>query len=194
MLKDKLNILSVVLCIAVFVTINFGSRSLVESVISTYKKTEPVSESLKVGTSTYAYTISYYDPGVKFELIKDRSGARYETPEEAFISFLSAIVANDFDWWFDSFDQNRKKELLEKKYNEYEDWKNYKLKRDSDDLKNKSIELVAYIQYKNYVLIESVVSSIDGKESSKRIIPFKLEDNSWKVTIDKEAVNIMIFK
>lgn len=182
----------VLMCFAILMTVSMGKESLGQQG-SSYKKTIPKQESLKAGVTVYEYKISYYEPPVKVNFVKDRSSASYDTPEEAFISFHSAVNAVDFDWWFDSFDQNRQNELLEKKRKDYEEYKSYKLKRDSDDLKKKPIELKAYIQYKDYVLLESLVTPSD-KAPYKRIIPFKFENGRWKVSLDKEPVSIMFFK
>ena len=104
------------------------------------------------------------------------------------MSFLSSIINNDFEWWFNSFDQSRQTDLLVNKKTEYDDYKNFELKNTADKYSGKAIKLTSYISYKDYILIDSVAYNADGSRAFKILTALKFENGSWKVTADNDAM------
>lgn len=164
------------------------------TVHSSYPTTAPKLERRTIGIEIFEYEVLYYSPPIKISIKTSRTGARYDIPEAATISFISSIVANDFDWWFDSFDELQKKELLGSKRADYEEMKNYELKETSDKYKNKSIELLTYIRYQDYVLIDWMAYNHDGTKAFRMLTPLKFENGMWKVTADPNPASFLIFK
>lgn len=180
-------------CLGLFLVVSLNSYCLGEDV---YFKTTPKLEHRTIGLRTFEYEVSYYSPPVAIQFITSRSAANYDTPEAAVTSFYSAILINDVDWWFSSFDQNRQKALFEKK-EEYDEIKNKLLKEWSDGYIGKIIKLSAYIRYKEYILIDCVVYNPDGTKVGKtgrELTIVKYENGEWKVTVDKGPAAFFMFK
>lgn len=54
----------------------------------------------------YHFEVMEYTPPVKIKLVDKRSDARQDNPENALISYLSAMYAKDYNWWINSWGQD----------------------------------------------------------------------------------------
>lgn len=178
--------------LSLLIICNIGWGEMI--VTPTYPTSAPKHISRALGTESLEYSISYFTPPVAINIISNRNKANYTTPEAATISFISAIIANDFDWWFDSFDEMRKADLLGPKKEEYNEMKNFELRETSEMYKSKVIKLDAFIRYKDYVLIDWTAYKADGTKAFKMLTPLKLDNGLWKVTADENVVIFFIFK
>lgn len=177
-----------------FVAVNIWSHCLgAELVVPLYSSAPFQAVSTVIGTTAFEYDFSYYSPSVKIDILPNRGGANYNAPEAATISLISAIVANDFDWWFESFDQTRKDKLTENKA-ELDEIKNQLLSEWSNEYKGKVIKLITYIRYQNYILIDWMAYNPDGTKAFRMLTPLKFDTGVWKVTADEGPISFYLFK
>lgn len=156
--------------------------------IAEYPRTEPEKVSSSFAGGKIEYFLSSYNPPVSLQLVPSRAESNYSTPEAAVMSFISSIIKNDFEWWFNSFDQFRQNDLLTNKKSEYDDYKTFQLRNASDKYSGKIIKLISYISYEEYILIDSVAYNADGTRSFKILTALKFEEGSWKITTDQDAM------
>lgn len=149
-----------------------------------YPTTTPVIKKVIV-EEAYYYRIMEYNPPVKIKLHSKKSSSSYKTPEEAAISFLSALFAADYNWSRDSWDSQALRisveefgmkddpEFWEKKWEEY--------------YKDKEVELTHRVETGKYViigyrLIDKSKQNNTSTDQSKLI--FKYENGRWVATQD----------
>ena len=78
-----------------------------------FKTSQPERKKV-IEEGVYYFKVMEYVPPVKIELIKKQSKAKYNNPENAVISFLSAMFAKDFLWWRNSWSEDSQKEMQER--------------------------------------------------------------------------------
>ena len=113
-----------------------------------------------------------------------RTAARYNTPEDAMLARVSAIVTGDYDWWLSIWDAGSRKEQEErmKAPGEAEKmvagWK--------DLYAHNHIELQHKIAYGQYVIVTYKVVPNGAGQGNPSEFPtvFHLEGGAWKSTND----------
>ena len=112
----------------------------------------------------------------------NRSEAKYDTPENAYIALVSAMKTKDVDWYYESLTQQSKQK-------EFELYKKYKfdITKKFESLENvQHILVMEKMSYKDGVVI--IVKNIykDGSVMQGPAV-FKLEDGQWKSVAEISA-------
>lgn len=155
---------------------------------STYEAESPVEQSVVI-TEVFHYTESVYKPGELLKAVSKKQKAN-SGPEEAFISRMSAIVAGDYDWWLETWDESSRKLVLEKNKASGHD-KKFWLEQWKEQFSNRKIVPVRKIETgKDYVIITYKIFTEDGKEASSGFeLPSILKriNGKWYSTLDLKS-------
>ena len=81
-----------------------------EWVFPIHRTASPVNRT-KTVTEHYDYLESEYSPAPILRDFVAREDASYETPEQAFVSRVSAMVAGDYDWWLAHWDEDSQRSI-----------------------------------------------------------------------------------
>lgn len=149
---------------------------------STFPTTKPIKKEMY---KTVFYNIREYKPHVKVKTLTSRAKLELNnTPEDAVISFYSAVFAADYDWYSTLWTDKSQLYLAdrEQKYTRLKPenvilvWK--------QEFSDARIELTRRVDGEDYVIIEARVTSIKGNKSKTTMhtTNIELENGIWKVT------------
>ena len=134
--------------------------------------------------NVYSYELNKYTPSKQLNLITDRKSASYADPAAALVAHFSAMKAADFDWFLNSWSANSRVEMMvrDKKLNRSSSywidlWSNWGV--------GDSFELLNWIQYGRYVLIQYQLKSVNGnKKLIVDTVALIKDGQEWKLTQD----------
>lgn len=141
----------------------------------------PVYKTLIVET-IYPFSLIEFKSPIDVQVLQERSRASYSSPEEALSAHFSAMIKGDFDWFKETWTTSAWVSMQEanKKNNRgSEFWLGMWRK----SLAEKHFQLVNWINYGSYVLVEYQLVGKNGKTGSGIVALIK-EQGDWRVTQD----------
>jgi hypothetical protein len=168
------------------VTISFLAPIANSQVANERFKLSPAEKRQFVVENIFNYTRQEFDPPVVVQQIK-RTGANYSTPEDAFISHVSAMISGDYDWWLSGWTadaQNYLKAQDQKLKRTPENWKTAW----SGVLSGKQVVLLERLETGPYtILVYSLrTPPPDGKETFRSLYAARIEAGRWLATQELE--------
>ncbi len=136
-------------------------------------------KTLKV-ENLYRYNVVYYKQPLKIEII-NRKSAKYGTPEDAFISFVSSIKHIDIKWYINCWDIESRKQMKD----DFENMETIQKKTEAwkEIYTDKEIFLKRRVERKSIIIFDYVVKrSIKDKNEFQSHIKFKKINKEWKAT------------
>lgn len=123
------------------------------------------------------FSIKRYKQPLEIKTI-DRSEAKYDTPEDAFISFVSALKSMSYGWFLTNYDQESRK-LEEDKVDKDKERVNKFKKAWEEMFSNAQFFLLSRVDRENDVLLEYIAKT-PGKPDDRGILSFRNEHGKWK--------------
>lgn len=132
----------------------------------------------------YNFTRMPYQPAVIITPVKP-ANATYSTPEEAFISQFSAMLAGDFDAWLGGWSAESQKTIQERNRTMGRGpafWRQVWER----SLKGKQINLVERLESGLYVMLvyTLTVPAEGNREDFRSMQVFRKKENKWEATMD----------
>lgn len=148
---------------------------------NSFKYTQPEFKEFVIEYS-YPYTVSSYLDSQSIPLLKDRSQANNNTPEDALISFVSAMANKDYEWFLSTWtEKDRTRIIAEDKENGWDEEFFFKIW--DKTLSGKSLKLLNRIERKPYIYIGyQLYGDKQGDDNQVRTLAFVHENNVWRVT------------
>jgi len=121
-----------------------------------------------------SYTIDAYAYPINVKII-DKNEAKYNTPENAYISLISAMKAKDIDWYYNSLSEKTK-------YDEIELYEKYAFDINKKFQSIENVRQIIILEKKRYqdgvVLIVKTINNDDSVFEGPSI--FVIENGLWK--------------
>jgi hypothetical protein len=150
-----------------------------------YKTTQPEQKKLTV-VSHYTYREQEYDPAIPIRQAVPKAERRQGSPEEAMISRVSAMMAGDYEWWLETWDEASR--LLTEEGNEQAGrTPEYFTRWWADTLRLAHIELVRRIETGPYVVVTYRLVTPSGEAAGNGIefpTVFHRVGDRWLATLD----------
>lgn len=160
---------------------------------STFPAKPPTEKSVLI-TETFNYTETVFKANGAITVVA-KNQKHNDDPETAFISRMSAIVAGDYEWWLETWDEVSRQVVIERNQAKGYD-KNYWLKQWQEQFSNRKITPIRKIvSGPDYVIITYKIFTEDGKEASSGFeLPSILKriDGKWYSTLDLKADALLI--
>lgn len=154
----------------------------------TFKTAAPVDQDFTL-VEVFHYREASYPRPIRIESPVSRDEARYDTPEYAFISRVSAMMRGDFDWWREVWAPGAANLFLAREAAQGRDasyWKQWW----ADSFRLTRYELVRRIETGPYVVLTYRVVTLDGKDATEGLeLPVVMTqvDGTWRVSLDLRA-------
>jgi hypothetical protein len=138
-----------------------------------------------VETNRYSYTVALYAPPLLVAQPVPKAEARDDTPERAFISRISAMMAGDYEWWLSTWDENGRRVTQErdrKSGNTPDGWR----RQWAAIFSGSRMELRKRIVTGEYVVLTYVLRSSEGQQANELELPAVLRqrEGRWQSTQD----------
>jgi len=148
---------------------------------NSFKFSQPEFKELIVEYS-YPYMVSTYSDNQNIDFLKDQALANYNTPEDALLSFLSAMANKNYEWFLNSWTQKDRAKIITEDKEKGWDQEFFYIIWDKM-LNGKSLKLLKRIERNQYVYIGyALVPDDHGSDDKPESLAFVYENNSWHVT------------
>lgn len=157
-----------------------------------YETTEPVEKEITV-VEHYNYRESKYEPAVIIQPVQ-KDAQKYETPEEAMVTRVSAMMAYDYEWWLTTWDPASKSIYLEKEKAAGRT-KDYWIQWWKDTFQFSRYELVRRIDTGSYTaLIYRMINLTNKDDNSSMEFPsvFHKSNGRWLTTVDLARDSLLL--
>lgn len=144
----------------------------------------PIEKRQFVVENIFNYTRSHYEPPVIVQTIPKIQSAD-ATPESAFISFISAMQAGDYDWWFSMWTLRSQQSIADQ---------NVKMKRTPQQwiaswsavLGGKQVTMLERLETGSYVVLVYGLkeNGTVSAETFRSLCVLTYEDGHWRATQD----------
>jgi hypothetical protein len=144
--------------------------------------TKPAQEKKFVIEYLWNYKEYEYNPPVIVKQV-DRAVAAYDTPEQAFTSLMSAMMAYDYNWWLSSFtdmSQKKRKEIDKQQNLTQQTW----VSAWRQMMPGKRVQLEKRVDSGDFVMLLYTLRTPDDKVVFRSAIPFRKENTKWLDTLD----------
>jgi hypothetical protein len=186
------------LVVAVFVLTLFGQGIAYAKSVQWNKPTFPAEKSKEkklVITENYNYKEIIYKEG-QYVQQADKT-IKNDTADNGFIIRMSAILNKDFEWWLNTWDEQSRKEVLERDTKQGHD-KSYWVDQWNHQFSDVKIKPIRKIQFSDnkYVIITYKIFTKDNKDISAGFeLPMVLKNinGSWFNTADLKSDPIVMF-
>lgn len=151
----------------------------------THSTTEPQEKELTM-VSHFKYREQEYDPPVVIRRAVPKSERRQSTPEEAMISRVSAMMAQDYDWWLETWDAESRQLTIENNLAQGRSAE-YFLQWWGDTFRFANVALTRRVETGPYVVITYRLVTPSGLDAGDGIeFPsiFHQVDDRWLATLD----------
>lgn len=150
-----------------------------------YETTEPEQEKLTV-VSHYTYREQEYDPPIVVQPAVPKAQRRQGTPEEAMLSRVSAMMAGDYEWWLETWDESSRV-LTEEANRRSGRTREFFTSWWADTFRLAEIVLVRRIETGPYVVITYRLVTPSGEAAGNGIefpTVFHRVEDRWLATLD----------
>lgn len=182
MAKKKLFLL---IKIIAFVALSLFSKGIYAQEDDIYVMTLPIAKQLIEEEMASSFTEQLYNPPFEIHLISDQASGSKATPEDAFVSGLSAVLNGNLNWWLDTMAEADRRDFAMKTADEQMNEFTLVTTQAAALFKGNNIRLLKKIAMKESSVI--IDYSVYNGASNDFIIslstPFILEENMWKMCL-----------
>ncbi len=182
-------------CIIIFVLLLSAQHVIAADIQPPLYKTTPPERKKVIEEDVYFFSVMQYDPPAEITPLKKSEMKSYKTPEEAFISQISAMFNRDYNWWIKGWNKGSQK-IMKERDSSLKQTPEFWIKKWNEVMKDKKAVLLYRVESGPFVIIAYSLKSQKAEkgeeESLEGNMVFKNEQGKWLATQEMASDPVLL--